>query len=99
MAHLLVIESWVGPSSVSLPLAIRQLGHRFTFVTRNPEHYRAASPVAGPHPLLQADRILTTETNDLSNLISFVQDAHQSDPFDGVLTSCDYYLGVGRRGC
>jgi argininosuccinate lyase len=92
MAHLLVIESWVGPSSVSLPLAIRQLGHRFTFVTRNPEHYRAASPVAGPHPLLQADRILTTETNDLSNLISFVQDAHQSDPFDGVLTSCDYYL-------
>ena len=92
MAHVLVIESWVGPSSVSLPLAIRQLGHRFTFITRNPEHYRAASPVAGPHPLLQADRILTTETNDLSNLISFVNDAHLSDPFDGVLTSCDYYL-------
>jgi biotin carboxylase len=92
MGHLLVLESWVGPSSVSLPLAIRSLGHRFTFITRNPEHYRAASPVDGRHPLLEADRILTTETNDVTALLDVVERAHAQDPFDGVLSSCDYYL-------
>jgi biotin carboxylase len=92
MAHLLVIESWVGPSSISLPVAIRNLGHRFTFVTRNPEHYRASSPVDGPHPLLEADRILVTETNDLPKLLGVVAEANATNPIDGVLTSCDYYL-------
>src|ERR1700737_369070 len=92
MAHVLVVESWVGPSSISVPLAIRQLGHQFTFLTRNPDHYRSSSAVDGPHPLLQADRILQTETNDLAALVEFVARAHANDPFDGVLTSCDYYL-------
>jgi biotin carboxylase len=92
MAHVLVVESWVGPSSISLPLAIRQLGHRFTFLTRNPDHYRSSSPADGPHPLLQADRILQAETNDLDGLRDVVARAHASDPFHGVLTSCDYYL-------
>jgi biotin carboxylase len=92
LAHLLVVESWVGPSSVSLPLAIRELGHRFTFLTRNPEHYRRSSPIEGPHPLLQAERIIQTETNKLPDLLDVVAAEHARAPFDGVLTSCDYYL-------
>jgi biotin carboxylase len=92
MAHLLVVESWVGPSSISIPNAIRELDHRFTFLTRNPEHYKKSSPIDGPHPLLQADQIIQAETNDLPTLLDVVGAAHVTDHFDGVLSSCDYYL-------
>ena len=34
MAHLLMIESWVGASGNLLPPLLRELGHSYTFVTR-----------------------------------------------------------------
>jgi argininosuccinate lyase len=92
MAHLLVIESWVGASSLLLPRAITELGHRFTFVTRNLHHYLPKPTAAGVHPLLHADHIVRCETNDLTALLDFVDRLRSIVAFDGVLTSCDYYL-------
>src|SRR5919201_2968227 len=92
MAHLLVIESWVGASSLLLPRAITDLGHRFTFVTRNLAHYLAKPAAPGVHPLLHADHIVRCETNDLPALLDFVDRLRSFAAFDGVLTACDYYL-------
>ncbi|MBB5956818.1 argininosuccinate lyase [Saccharothrix tamanrassetensis] len=93
MAHLLMIESWVGAMSSLLPRAIRESGHRFTFLTRDLHHYLRAAP-SSPHPLLAADNVLTAETNDVPALLSFVERAHELLAFDGVISSCDYYLST-----
>jgi hypothetical protein len=66
MAHLLVIESWVGASSLLPPRAIIELGHRFTFVARILAHHLAKPAAPGVHPLPRADLIVRCETNDLS---------------------------------
>lgn len=93
MAHLLMIESWVGAMSSLLPRAIHESGHRFTFLTRDLHHYLRAAP-SHPHPLLAADNVLTTETNDLPALLSYVERMHEVLSFDGVISSCDYYLST-----
>lgn len=93
MAHLLMIESWVGAMSSLLPRAIHESGHRFTFLTRDLHHYLRAAP-SHPHPLLAADNVLTTETNDLPALLSYVERVHEVLSFDGVISSCDYYLST-----
>jgi len=92
MSHLLMIESWVGGTGRILPQAIRAAGHRYTFVTRRPEHYSAA-PDGAPHPVLaHAARVLTLETNDVAVLEAELRRHHAADPFDGALGICDYYL-------
>lgn len=95
--HLLVIESWVGASAFLLPKALKDLGCRFTFVTRDLHHYLKNAPPGEPHPLLLADQILTTETNDTAALLDFLERQHQQLRFDGVLTACDYYLETVAR--
>ncbi|GGM11168.1 MULTISPECIES: ATP-grasp domain-containing protein [Micromonospora] len=97
MGHLLVVESWVGAMSGLLPRAIREGGHRFTFLTRDLHHYLRATPPGTVHPLLAADNVLTTETNDVPALLTHVAKLHETLAFDGVLTSCDYYLGTVAR--
>ncbi|MFB7377173.1 ATP-grasp domain-containing protein [Kitasatospora purpeofusca] len=92
MAHLLVIESWVGSMSRLLPRALGESGHRFTFLTRDLHHYLRAAPVDGPHPLLAAENILTVDTNDAAVLLPYTERLHGLLGFDGVLSSCDYYL-------
>lgn len=92
MSHLLMIESWVGGTGRILPPAILAAGHRYTFVTRRPQHYAAASD-GTPHPVLaQATRVLTLETNDVAALEEPLRRQHAQDPFDGALGICDYYL-------
>lgn len=92
MSHLLMIESWVGPTGRNLPPTIARLGHRYTFVTRNRRHYLDAA-TREIHPLFEyADNILTTETNDLAAMTTFLRDQHEVLSFDGVLTVCDYYI-------
>ncbi|WP_447006800.1 ATP-grasp domain-containing protein [Saccharothrix isguenensis] len=93
MAHLLMIESWVGAMSSLLPRAIHESGHRFTFLTRDLHHYLRAAP-SHPHPLLAADNVLTAETNDVPALLSYVERMHDVLSFDGVISSCDYYLAT-----
>ncbi|WP_235569843.1 ATP-grasp domain-containing protein [Nocardia sp. Root136] len=91
VGHLLMVESWVGSMSTLLPAGIKNSGHEFSLLTRDLGHYlRAGTPV--PHPLLGAVNVFTTETNDESTLLPYVRKLQEAFGFDGVLTSCDYYL-------
>ncbi|WP_338849219.1 ATP-grasp domain-containing protein [Massilia sp. W12] len=92
MAHLLMIESWVGGTGRILPAAILEAGHSYTFVMRNRKHY-VENPDAPMHPALaHASHILTAETNDIPALIAFLREQHRLLKFDGVITICDYYI-------
>ncbi|MGW0390013.1 ATP-grasp domain-containing protein [Streptomyces sp. NPDC003042] len=98
MGHLLVVESWVGSMSRLLPRAIREGGHEFTFVTRDLHHYlRGVGHAEGPHPLLAARNILTVDTNDMDALLPHLERLHAVLAFDGVVSSCDYYLPAVAR--
>lgn len=92
VTHLLMVESWVGSMSRLLPRAVREGGHEFTFLTRDLHHYLRAAPEGVAHPLLGAQHVLTADTNDLDSLLPRVQRLHDVLDFDGVITSCDYYL-------
>lgn len=93
MAHLLMIESWVGASGNLLPPLLKSLGHTYTFVTRKPEHYDSALSTE-KHPVMRhADSVLVTETNDIPALIAFLRPYR----FDGVITVCDYYIDTVRE--
>ncbi len=85
-----MVESWVGAMGRLLPRAILEAGHSFTFVTRDLQHYLRSFDGPGSHPLLGAANILTAETND--DLTEQVSAWHEVFGFDGVITSCDYYL-------
>lgn len=90
MAHLLMVESWVGASGNLLPPLLQSLGHTYTFVTRKLEHYQSALSTE-QHPVVRyADTVLVTETNDIPSLIEFLRPYR----FDGVITVCDYYIEV-----
>lgn len=92
MAHLLMLESWVGGTGRIFPPAIVAQGHRYTFVTRNRSHYLDAR-TREIHPVIEhARHVLTTETNDVPALIDFLRAQHAILGFDGVVTICDYYI-------
>ncbi|WP_404952844.1 ATP-grasp domain-containing protein [Streptomyces sp. 147326] len=97
MGHLLVVESWVGSMSRLLPRAIGEGGHTFSFLTRDLHHYLRAAPADGPHPLLGARNIVTADTNDTDTLLPLVERLHDVLAFDGVVSSCDYYLPAVAR--
>lgn len=80
-----------------LPRAIREGGHEFTFVTRDLHHYLRSAPTGGPHPLLAARNIFTADTNDMGALLPYVERLHEVLAFDGVVSSCDYYLPAVAR--
>ncbi|MFK3648135.1 ATP-grasp domain-containing protein [Lysobacter enzymogenes] len=94
MAHLLMIESWVGGTGRIFPPAIARLGHRYTFVTRNRGHYQ--DPRSREiHPVIEhADNVLSFDTNDVPALVEFLRAQHEVLEFDGVVTICDYYIGT-----
>ena len=92
MAHLLMIESWMRSSGEALPGVIARLGHRYTFLTRDPALY-PPGPDGAPHPALAgADEVVVADTNQLVALVHLAAALHERTPFDGVLTTCDYYL-------
>ncbi|WP_338895146.1 ATP-grasp domain-containing protein [Streptomyces sp. TG1A-60] len=97
MAHLLVVESWVGSMSRLLPRAIRESGHEFTFLTRDLHHYLRSAPEGAAHPLLGARNVITADTNDTEAVLPEVERLHAVFGFDGVITSCDYYLSTVAR--
>lgn len=92
-----MVESWVGSMSRLLPRAVREAGHEFTFLTRDLHHYLRSAPEGTAHPLLAARHVLSMETNDTDALLPFVERAHGVLRFDGVITSCDYYLRTAAR--
>ncbi|WP_328507844.1 ATP-grasp domain-containing protein [Streptomyces sp. NBC_00391] len=97
MAHLLVVESWVGSMSRLLPRAIREGGHEFTFLTRDLHHYLRSTPEGTAHPLLGARNVVTADTNDIDTLLPEAERLHAVFGFDGVISSCDYYLPTVAR--
>lgn len=97
MAHLLVVESWVGSMSRSLPRALSEGGHHFTFLTRDLHHYLRSAPEGTGHPLLTARNVVTAPTNEVEALLPQVERLHDALRFDGVVTSCDYYLPTAAR--
>ncbi|MYR40493.1 ATP-grasp domain-containing protein [Streptomyces sp. SID5910] len=80
-----------------LPRALREAGHEFTFLTRDLHHYLRSAPEGTAHPLLGARNVLTADTNDTGTLLPHVERLHELLAFDGVLTSCDYYLPAVAR--
>ncbi|MCX5415826.1 ATP-grasp domain-containing protein [Streptomyces sp. NBC_00059] len=97
MAHLLVVESWVGSMSRLLPKVLGEGGHDFTFLTRDLRHYLRSAPEGADHPLLTARNVITAPTNDVDALLPQVERLHGVLGFDGVVTSCDYYLPTAAR--
>ncbi|OQR61272.1 carboxylate--amine ligase [Streptomyces maremycinicus] len=92
-----MVESWVGSMSRLLPRAIRESGHEFTFLTRDLHHYLRSAPEGAAHPLLGARNVITADTNDTHALLPQIERVHAALRFDGVLTSCDYYLPTVAR--
>lgn len=93
MAHLLMIESWVGASGKLLPPLLKKLGHTYTLVTRNISHYPNVTDDE-KHPVIAyARNIIETETNDVDSLVKSLG----ANSFDGVITVCDYYIDIVRQ--
>lgn len=93
MGHLLLLENWVEGTGQLFPKRIKELGHTYTFVSRNLDHYHGTHDSRPVHPVIRhADNILTIETNDVPNLVSFLEQQHKLLKFDGVVTICDYYV-------
>jgi hypothetical protein len=63
VAHLLMVESRVGPMSRLLPRAIREGGIEFTFLTRDLRHYLRSAPEGAAHPLLGVRNVMTADTD------------------------------------
>ncbi|XXY44185.1 ATP-grasp domain-containing protein [Sorangium sp. So ce269] len=107
MANLLILESWVRSVGLVLPRKLKELGHRFTFVCRKPEHYTSWARGAGlldrggageVHPMLGlSDEVVVAETNDITRLLGVLRPLHAERRYDGVLTTCDYYLETAAR--
>lgn len=91
MADLLMIESWLQSTGLMLPPLLRDGGHRYVLVTRDPDLYRL--PDGEPHPVLAlADEVVVAETNHDTALVAAAREVTARRAIDGVLTTCDYYL-------
>lgn len=92
MAHLLMIESWMLSSGILLPKIIRRMGHTYTFLCGDSGRY--ASFVGGKaHPAMAlAQQTVTCDTNSLDRILETLDTLQKEISFDGVITSCDYYL-------
>lgn len=88
MAHFLMIESFIGGNAVILPKRLMALGHTYTFLTRSLSLYQSPYK-ASPHEVIaNAAEIINVDTNDVEAILNAVT----GKSFDGVLTTCDYYI-------
>lgn len=95
MKKLLMIESWCFASGMLLPRKIREMGHGFVLVTRDPEFYHRYVPSGERHPVVAlADDVVVCDTNNLSALTDACREVCGGFRPDGVITSCDYYIGA-----
>lgn len=93
MAHFAMIESWLLSSGLLLPQRIRALGHRYTLICESAQRYRHFALIGQTHPVMAlARRVVELPTNDAAQLLPALEKLHAEDRFDGVITSCDYYL-------
>lgn len=86
-----MVESWVQSTGLALPPLLRELGHDYLLLTRDPALY----PEVGgePHPVVRdADEVIVVDTNDRAAMTGAVIGVVCRRRVDGVLTTCDYYL-------
>jgi biotin carboxylase len=88
MARFLMVESWLGSAGEALPGALHERGDTFVLLARDPERYQGH-----PAALLAAD-VVRADTHDLVATRAAAAAAHRREPFDGVLSTCDHYLGA-----
>jgi len=93
-----MLDSWVYATGVTVPLAIRELGHSYVLLTPDPARF-SRNPVGdGPHPVIaEAEAVLVADINDDASLLSLARSLHAAQPFSGVITSCDHYLVSAAR--
>lgn len=88
MSHLLIVDLPGGNDSDILLAAIEG-GHRFTFATADPAHYREQPAIAAL--LERAEAVLAMPT-DGAQWTSRLLGVHEADPFDAVLCLQDLRL-------
>ncbi|MCE0445275.1 hypothetical protein LT493_10100 [Streptomyces tricolor] len=96
MAHLLVVESWVGSDEPwLLPRRTREGGHRLTFLTRDLHHYLRSVEGTGP-PAARGPAIARSPRTPTTPrpLPPRWRGCTEVFAFDGVLTS--RHLPAGR---
>ncbi|HEV6955377.1 MAG TPA: ATP-grasp domain-containing protein [Promicromonospora sp.] len=91
MATLLMIESWLQSTGLTLPPLLRDAGHTFVLLTRDPDLYHRPDGTEHPVTALAAE-VVVVETNDDTALLAAAHEVAARRGVDGVLTTCDYYL-------
>jgi predicted ATP-grasp superfamily ATP-dependent carboligase len=82
MSHLLIVDLPGGNDTDILTTALAD-GHRFSFLTADPGHYRAQREVAAL--LGQGKAVIDAEGFALPVLLPRLRALHRADPFDAVL--------------
>nr|WP_246211049.1 ATP-grasp domain-containing protein [Phytoactinopolyspora alkaliphila] len=91
---MLMVESWLHSTGRCLPPIIRRLGHDYVLVTKDPGLY-PPGPGGDPHPVLGfAGEVVVADTNDDDAVCAAAREIAGRRRVDGVLTTCDYYLGT-----
>jgi argininosuccinate lyase len=94
MATLLMVESWVNSTGLCLPQRLVDHGHDYVLVTRDPATYGPTAS-GSPHPVVrEAAEVVVADTNDVVALVESARAVARRRRIDGVVTTCDYYLGA-----
>ncbi len=93
MSHLLIIELPGGRDGDIVSAALA-LGHRFSFATADPGHYRDQADLA---PLLSRAETVLAMPADGAQWDALLCAAHRADPFDAVLCLQDLRLVEAAR--
>lgn len=88
MAHLLMVESFLEGNAKILPNLLKKLGHSYTFVTRNKNIYPKDEELNDHNVIKCADSIIETDTNSIKEILNAIR----NQKFDGIITTCDYYI-------
>ncbi|WP_166352627.1 ATP-grasp domain-containing protein [Phytoactinopolyspora limicola] len=94
MSTLLMVESWLHSTGRGLPPVVEALGHEYILFTRDPALYPPDHD-GRPHPVVAGAReIVVVDTNDDAVVAAAATELARRQRIDGVLTTCDYYLGT-----
>jgi biotin carboxylase len=97
MATLVMVESWLHSTGQCLPPLIRDLGHDYVLLTKDPSLYPPSADGA-QHPVIaHADEVVRVDTNDPRAAIAAALEVNGRRPVAGVLTTCDYYLATAAQ--